>query len=243
MKDRTIPAVLTATAIIVGFLVLIVNSALAQAPEGYRIEVPLVNHLQAGMNEQDIYIEREPGSHEVFRVTADDADMTAMLYAAAEPVAHNPTDPTDVGPYPKGLSLGITLGDWLAGSGTASISCEGDSGRFTAEFQDLVPGGVYTLWTFFLARPFPEVFATYDLPLGARAGTDNIFEADAEGRASLDVETTPCVQLSGDQLLSGLAAAYHSDGLTYGPLPGDFGTISHLQVLNFLPTAEELAGN
>lgn len=243
MNDRTIPAALTATAIVAGLILLIVSVAFAQVPNGYQIEVPLVNHLEAGMHEQDIFIEREPGSHEVFRVTADDADMTAMLYASAEPVAHNPTDPNDVGPYPKGSSLGITLGEWLTGSGSASITCEGDTGRFSAEFRDLVPGGVYTLWTFFLARPFPEVFATYDLPIGARDGSESVFVADAEGRASLDVETTPCVQLSGDQLLSGLAAAYHSDGQTYGPLPGEFGTISHLHVLTFLPTAGELAGN
>ncbi|MFO7544068.1 MAG: hypothetical protein R6W77_01075 [Trueperaceae bacterium] len=201
----------------------------------YRVEVPLLNHLQLGMNEQDVFIEHHTDSDLVRRITADDGDASAQLYAAAEPSAHNPVDPADVGPYAKGAALGITQGEWLEGRGEAVITCEGETGTVSATFSDLVPEGVYTLWYFFMALPTTQPFSTYDMPLGARDGSENSFVADEQGNAEITVAVSPCLQLSGRQLLAGLAAAYHSDGQTYGAYPGDFGTISHLHVFNFLP--------
>lgn len=205
------------------------------AAPSYRVEVPLQNHLQLGMNEQDVFIADGAGSGQVRRVTADDADASAELFAAAAPTAHNPVDPADVGPFDRGASLGLTQGEWLEGAGQATITCEGDTGTVEASFESLVPNGVYTLWYFFMPMPTAQPFSTYDLPLGARDGSQNTFVADADGRATYEVEVSPCLQLSGRQLLAGLAAAYHSDGATYGAFPGEFGTITHLHVFNFLP--------
>ncbi|WP_157202744.1 hypothetical protein [Calidithermus chliarophilus] len=215
----------------------------SEAATNYKIEVPLKNHLQLGMNEQDVFIEKVVGSGQVYRVTANDKDAAAPLYAAARPTAHNPIDPKDIGPFPKGQRLGITQGRWLEGSGKATVSCDNGQGALTASFQKLVPGGVYTFWYFFMATPFSEPFSTYDLPIGARSGTENIFVADRNGTASYSVKFKPCLQLSGEQLTAGLAIAYHSDGKTYAGSPGTFGTVSHLHLFNFLPKASELAAS
>jgi hypothetical protein len=115
------------------------------------------------------------------------------------------------------------------------VTCEGDVGRVSATFDRLVPNGVYTVWYFLMAMPRTTPFATYALPLGDPEGSQNTFMADAYGNASLEVAVSPCLQLSSRQLLAGLAAAYHSDGKTYRELPGDFGTVAHLHVFNFLP--------
>ncbi|MEO1092267.1 MAG: hypothetical protein AAFX81_16720 [Pseudomonadota bacterium] len=45
----------------------------------------------------------------------------------------------------------------------------------------------------------------------------------------------PCLQLFGEQLLSELAIAWHSDGKTHGHEPGEFGTVSHAQLFVVLP--------
>ena len=213
------------------------NLGLAQDDAGdrYRVEVDLLNHLALGMNEQDVFIERdgEPGS--VYRITADDTDATAPLYGSATAAAHNPVDPTDVGPFGRGVDLGTTQGEWLEGIGHAVVTCEGDSGTVSASFERLVPHGVYTLWYFFMAMPPTTPFATFDMPVGDREGTQNVFQADDEDHAELEVTVSPCLQLSGRQLLAGLAAAYHSDGKTYGGIAGEFGTVAHLHGFNFLP--------
>lgn len=125
-------------------------------------------------------------------------------------------------------------------NGSTTLSCENGQGSVSARFQDLVPGGVYTFWYFFMATPFSEPFSTYDLPLGARSGSDNTFVASKEGRANFSSKFKPCLQLSGEQLTAGLAIAYHSDSKTYGSNPGNFGTVSHLHLFNFLPKAAEV---
>jgi len=235
MNHRTLPRTLAIAAALLVNAIAGIAAAQDGAAAKYRVEVPLLNHLQLGMNEQDVFIEQQPGADLVRRVTAEDADASAQLYAAAEPTSHDPVDPAAVGPFAKGPALGITQGAWLAGNGQAVITCEGESGTVSATFSDLVPEGVYTMWYFFMALPTTLPFSTYDIPLGARDGSENTFVADAQGNAEITVDVSPCLQLSGRQLLAGLAAAYHSDGQTYGAYPGDFGTISHLHVFNFLP--------
>ena len=44
-----------------------------------------------------------------------------------------------------------------------------------------------------------------------------------------------CLKLTGEHVASGLAVAWHSDGRTYGAVPGDFGTVSHIQLYTGLP--------
>jgi len=46
--------------------------------------------------------------------------------------------------------------------------------------------------------------------------------------------------LSGDQLMSGVAIALHSDGRTYGSEPGAFGKVAHVQLFAMLPNEDDL---
>ncbi len=107
-----------------------------------------------------------------------------------------------------------------------------------ATFKNLVPRGLYTMWYFFLPTPPTQPFTgTLDLPLGARDGSQNSFRADASGDAAFRATFKPCLQLSGGQLASGLAVAWHSNGTAYGSDAGPFGYVSHVQLFLLLPPA------
>ncbi len=218
--------------------VLLVSSLGVQAAT-MSIKLQFVNHLQAKLPEQDIYIERIAGSGQVFRVTAADKNSNVPLFAVASAVRHNPFSDRANGPYPKGRSLGITLGQWLSASGSGTYTCSSGRGTVAASFKKLVPSGIYTMWYFFLPVPPTQPFTgTLDLPLGARDGSQNTFRADARGNATLKASFKPCLQLSGEQLASGLAIAWHSDGKTYGSDAGAFGLHSHVQLFLLLPSAK-----
>lgn len=207
-------------------------------------ELNFVNHLQAGMNEQDVFIEHEPGAAQVYRAVATDEDMDAPLFAAAAPVKHNPASAEDVGPYAKGMPLNVTLGEWLAGSGSATVSCKNGQGTLEASFENLVPDAVYTLWHFYMPAPPTVPFQSIDLPVGARDGSQNTFTTDANGNALYSETFEGCLPASTEVLTSALAVAYHSNGQTYGLEPGSFGTVSHVQLFAPLPAAgQPLADN
>ena len=200
------------------------------------LDLAFVFHIDDDLAEQDVFVEREPGSGEVYRPTKGDRDMSLPLYAAAEPVEHQPFDPDALGPWPKGKALGVTLGEWFAAKGTGQYSCVDGEGTLEVSFENLVPNGVYTMWHDFMAWPPTEPFiGTYDLPVGARDGSENVFIADDKGDAMFERTFKPCLQLSGEHLIADLAIAWHSDGKTYGPLPGEFATKSHVQMYLGLP--------
>lgn len=200
------------------------------------VKLQFVNHLQAKLPEQDAYIEHVAGSGDIYRVTADDKDMNAPLYATAEPVKHNPFDAKANGPYKRGKALGLTLGQWLAATGSGSYTCANGQGTVSASFKKLVPNGTYTMWYFFLPMPPTQPFTgTLDLPLGARDGSQNAFNSDAQGNANFKAAFKPCLQLSGDQVASGLAIAWHSDGKTYYSDAGPFGSVTHVQLFLLFP--------
>lgn len=200
------------------------------------IELAFVTHLDANLPEQDIFIEREPGSGEVFRVTQGDNDMGAKLYKAAKPVPHDPFDPAAIGPHPKGEALDMTLGEWLKHQGRGSYTCRGGLGRLEVEFTGLVPSGVYTIWHAFTALPPTKPFAgTLDLPLGARDGSESVFVAESDGTAEVVREFRPCLQMSDVWTTSMLALNWHSDDRTYGAHPGEFGYNAHIPLFIMLP--------
>ena len=186
--------------------------------------------------EQDVFIERRPGSGQVFRVTQSDHDMNAPLFSAATPVKHNPFDPAAVGPHPKGEPLDMTLGDWLRHRGTGRYTCSKGTGELDIEFSGLVANGVYTLWHTFIALPPTKPFSgTLDLPLGARDGSESVFRADANGEAAFVHRFMPCLQLSDVWTSAMLALNWHSDGNTYGADPGAFGYNAHVPLFVMLP--------
>ncbi len=198
------------------------------------IEMAFASHIEVGMAEQDVMIEKGDGM--IYRFGANEAEADTPLFAAAIPVSHNPFDETANGPHPKGEALGLTAGEWLAAQGTAHYVEVGGVGRLTAEFDGLVPNGVYTMWHFFMSTEATEPFiGTFDMPVGNKDGSQSVFVADAQGRASFDQSFAPGLQMTGEQLAAGLAIAWHSDGKTYGVLPGDFGKTAHVQLFTSLP--------
>jgi hypothetical protein len=213
------------------------NNALAN---GGAVPLQFVTHLQAGMPEQDVFVEKVTGSGEVFRLMDAEKDsyLNAPLYATATTTAHEPFNTAANGPYQKGNALDITLGEWLAATGTGSYQCVDDQGEIALEFSGLVPNGVYTLWYVFSPTPPATPFMSLDLPLGARDGSQSVLSVNADGTASYKATVTPCLQMSGIQAATLIALAYHSDGKTYGSFPGDFGLNSHIQLLTMFPVAE-----
>ncbi|WP_170387941.1 hypothetical protein [Ruegeria atlantica] len=206
------------------------------------IEMAFVDHIEAGMIEQDVFVARHAEDNTVFRVTTEDYQQyfENTVYTTAEMTPHDPMNVDAVGPHPIGFDLGISLGDWLAASGTASYQCSDETGEISVVFTGLVPNGLYTLWTFYMPVPFTEPFSTYDIPIGARDGKDSVFRAGPEGSAVFELAFEPCLQGSSSQLVSGLAAAYHSDGKTYGHEPGTMGDKTHVHLFAVLPSDPEM---
>ncbi len=208
---------------------------------GGSVEVTFVDHITAGMVEQDVFVAKD-GSADVFRVTTEDqaGHLADAVFATTTGLHHDPANMATVGPFAKGNDLGFTLGDWLNASGTGTVSCDDGAGSLSASFTNLVPNGVYTMWSWYVAIPFPEPFATYDLPFGNRSGADAMFTADGDGNASYDGNTGTCLQGSGSQIAEGLAIAYHSDGNTYGPIMGPAGETAHIHLFLLLPPSADM---
>ena len=201
-----------------------------------RFDVAFVTHLDADMPEQDVFIEREPGSDEVYRVTKGDNNMNAPLYKTAQELRHDPFDEKAVGPHPKGEPFGMTLGQWLKHTGTGTYTFRKGVGHLKLKFTGLVPNGVYTMWHAFLVLPPTVPFnGALDAPLGARDGSESVFRADANGNAEFEHSFRPGLQLTGTWTTSLLAIAYHSDGKTYGGSPGPFGIHTHVPLFTMLP--------
>ncbi len=202
------------------------------ASAGDDVELTFKNHLQKNRVEQHVYVEREAGSGQVYRVTPVDQHryLNAPANGTDEVVANAPFNHGAVGPYQRGKALGFTLGDWLAATGTARYRCDGDDGKVEATFDKLVPDGVYSLWYGIEPRPPLDPFKVLPMPLGARDGTQSSFGANAKGHAEYTVTFSPCLQLSGRQVNTYLAIVWHSDGKTYGASPGPFSTAAHVQI-------------
>ncbi|MCB0198252.1 MAG: hypothetical protein KDJ65_40295, partial [Anaerolineae bacterium] len=79
-----------------------------------------------------------------------------------------------------------------------------------------------------------------DEPCGAADGSENTFVANPQGKARFYLPL-PTLTDSTDDVVKMIALAYHSDGKTYGPSPGDFGLNSHVQLFFGLPPVESEA--
>ena len=112
------------------------------------VELEFVDHVKAGMIEQDVYVEKSPGEGQVYRIEAEefDAFKNAPLYATTRVVHHAPFSPQHNGPYPKGRELGMTMAEWLSGTGKATYTCKAGTGTIDSAFTNLVPNGLYTMW-------------------------------------------------------------------------------------------------
>jgi hypothetical protein len=221
-------------------------AAFRSQPVDRTFELTFIDHLTAGLIEQDVFVEKIPNSGLVYRVQPEDKEqyLDAPLYTTATMQRHDPFDMKQVGPYMKGKSLGITLRDWLGASGKASCSCEGGWGKFEASMDNLVPNSMYTIWHFFMPAPPTEPFTgALELPLGDRDGSESVFTTDENGHADINLRFERCLQLGENQLMSGVAMAYHSDKKTYGSYPGPFGSVTHVQTFALLPNVKDLVTN
>ncbi len=202
-----------------------------------RADLEFIDHLKANLIEQDVFVEKSASSSEVFRVSAAEREqfLDSPIYATAKGVKHDPRNPEAAGPYAKGKSLEMTLGRWLSARGSGSYACNGGKGTVDVTFENLVPDGIYTMWYVFIPMPPTEPPSSLLLPLGARDGSQSVFRSDAQGHVDHVVTFEPCLQLSGVQLATALAIAWHSDGKTYGSLPGSFGDKTHVHLFTRLP--------
>ncbi|MEK6984072.1 MAG: PKD domain-containing protein [Nanoarchaeota archaeon] len=164
----------------------------------------------------------------------DSANLEKMAYATATPAEHDPfkinTNP--LGPFPKGKPLGFNLGQWLEASGIGVYSVDDENAEMELSFRNLVPNGVYTVWCSRIT--FPPNPKIEDAPCGTPDGSENKFESDQKGSGSFSLKLKP-LEASTDETASGLAVAYHSDGKTYGAIPGDFGMNTHVQLFFMVP--------
>jgi hypothetical protein len=205
--------------------------------------VPMLNHVQFGVFEQDIYVAK-PGQQGVFRATPQDAAQDAVLdgaiYASATANAHDVTF-SEVGPFAQGPALPFTLRQWLAGRGSAAYACTDGIGTVDASFAGLVPHGVYTFWDAVVDLRGGALTGAVDNPLGAADGSQSVFRADQDGNARVQVAWPACIPaatagpgIGPDGQAHFLAIAWHRDGLTHGASPGPFGQTVHLQLFGLV---------
>lgn len=215
------------------------------APKTVMISTDLqfVNHLQAKLPEQDVFIEDKAApATQVVRVEGDGgkdpANLAKQVFASSKAVEHDPfkLGKTPLGPFAKGKALGMTLGQWLAATGKGTYKVEGDKAVLDVSFAKLVPNGTYTVWCSRIT--FPPNVKVIDKPCGGADGSQNVFKADSDGNATFTLTMTP-VEPSTKETVSVIALAYHSDGKTYGANPGDFGLNSHVHIFYLFPPPSE----
>jgi hypothetical protein len=216
---------------------------LVSAPQpGPQKQAPLVffNHVQLGMAEQDVFVEIENGL--VRRINASEAEayQDAPTFGTAIAVKHDPfgLEPELMDPFAKGVDLGFTMGEWLAGNGSGTYTVYGEKTELDLSFEKLVPNGVYTLWCVTITAP--PSFRIVDIACGNPYGTENTVIADADGNAQVRLTTTTMPD-AGEGFLPAVVLAYHSDGNVYDEFPGDFGLNSHVQILAFVPGPDDAA--
>jgi LPXTG-motif cell wall-anchored protein len=194
------------------------------------VDITFVNGVQAARALTDVFVARDgiPADQVVRLDTTgakDSANQAKMLYASTAPVA---PDPKNLGPFPKGAALGVTLQQWLAATGSGSYSVDGDTAELKLSFQNLVPNGTYTMWCALV--PSAPNTRPQLLPCGAPDGSQNVFKADAQGNGAFDLNMKALPDTTPEQATV-IAPAYHSDGKTHGASPGDFGLNSHVQLI------------
>ena len=122
----------------------------------------------------------------------------------------------------------VTLGEWTAARGRASVKCNNSGTQFVLHLKGLIPHGVYTLWI---------AVISHDGEMGAGAaglpdGSQNTFTISATGEGQLSVvhpagllsdipvEVGSCLLTDPTVARIELWIAYHMDGQTHGGLPG-----------------------
>jgi hypothetical protein len=201
---------------------------------------PFATHITMGLPEQDVFVRHDGApADQVFKISPDDAKNNAVLdqpvYATNALHAHDPfgLGANPLGPFAVGKPLGFTMRQWLAAGGNATYGCDKGQSTVSGDLHDLVPNGQYTVW--YSRLTFPPNFKVVDRPLGAPDGSQNAFKADANGNATFSVTFPSCLEDTSKETATLIVTAYHSDGQTYGPVPGNFGSVTHVQNIAVVP--------
>ena len=75
---------------------------------------------------------------------------------------------------------------------------------------------------------------------GVQSEAESVFRADENGHAKFQHSFKPGLQMSDVWTTAMLAINYHSDGKTYGALPGNFGLNAHVPLFVMLPPRKGL---
>ncbi len=205
-----------------------------------KVDLKFVNHIQQGMAEQDAFIERaDVSAGQVVRPKSDDvkdaANLAKPVYATATVVPEDPfgVSATPFGPFPKGKSLGFTLKQWLAATGSGTYDVNGSEAELDLHFEKLVPNGSYTLLTPRITVP-PNFHIEADMA-GAADGSQAQLKADAQGNAKFHLKLKP-LPSSSKETITALLLAYNSEGA----FRGEGGKNMHLQLDYMFPAPNGL---
>lgn len=209
----------------------------AQDTTSETTDLVFVNHLQAGLIEQDVYVQNEEGQAVRLDNTAPISTLYQPVVGTKAAQSHDPYGLFEgvYGPFESGEDLGFTLAEWLQASATGTYTVTGDRALLVITAEDLVPNGVYTVWCTRLIPP-PD-FRFIDLPCGAADSTENVFVASEDGSYTYVLELDPLDPATPENIPL-VALAYQSDGKTYGERPGDFGMNSHVQIFAMIAPTE-----
>lgn len=201
------------------------------------IELRFTDHLSANLIEQDVFIAKNDQPQYVYRIHPEEANryQDSPLYTTAEAHEHAIFDKDAIGPYQKGEPLKFRLEKWLDAEGEGDYSCSDGLGHIRAEFRELIPDAQYSIWQLYAPEPLDPLSGFIMIPVGERDGSQNAFTTDENGKAQIELKFDRCIQEPGEQLTSGVALAYHSDGKTKGALPGEFGKNVHIQLFAMFP--------
>jgi hypothetical protein len=243
----SIIAILVVALAPVALVASVASAASAAQPAHNSAAIPFGTHITMGLPEQDVFI-RHDGTpqDQVFRVSVDDAKKDAVLdqpvYASSSMQPHDPfaVGGNPMGPYPIGKPLGFTLRQWLSGGGEVTYDCVNGQSTVRGSVRNVVPNGQYTVW--YTRLTFPPNLKVVDQPLGAADGSQNSFKADASGNGSFAVTFAGCLEPTHKETATLIVTAYHSDGQTFGPKPGDFGSFTHVQNIAVVPPPSAPAG-
>lgn len=135
--------------------------------------------------------------------------MTSPLRGAreAEPLELSQAEPAN----------DITLGRWLKGNGTATISCSGGEGEIKLRMRSLIPNRMYSVWATMGLPPQPgqTTPAAFPIPLG---GAPNTFMTDENGEGSFKrwIKFCPLDPQSAGSPLLFIDVHFNSKHQTYG---------------------------
>jgi hypothetical protein len=198
----------------------------AEDNERQEVDLLFVNDLAKGSLVQDVFVD----ANLVVRPQDLEAETLARpLYRSTVKIENDFMEaPFEVGPFEKGDQLDFTLTEWLSAKGQGTYTVKGSWAEVELALENLLPEGVYTVWcSEFLLPPVARI---NEKPCGAPDGSENIFIADALGRASILLEFDAFPPSTKEKIYV-IALAYHSDGQTYGPVPGDHGRNLHIQLI------------